>query len=153
MTGLVLVSTMLKNPDLLASVDNGGQLTTMAFAQIPYLGPFILVVGIITFAYSTILGWAYYGERCVEYFSGKIGLIPYRVLYIIVALIAPVLALDLVWLIADILNALMAIPNLIAVLLLSPVIVKETKKYINNLYAVDDTSIPVVKTGIGNDKK
>ena len=153
MTGLVLVSTMLKNPDLLASVDNGGQLTTMAFAQIPYLGPFILVVGIITFAYSTILGWAYYGERCVEYFSGKIGLIPYRVLYIIVALIAPVLALDLVWLIADILNALMAIPNLIAVLLLSPVIVKETKKYINNLDAVDDTSIPVVKTGIGNIKK
>ena len=153
MTGLVLVSTMLKNPDLLASVDNGGQLTTMAFAQIPYLGPFILVVGIITFAYSTILGWAYYGERCVEYFSGKIGLIPYRVLYIIVALIAPVLALDLVWLIADILNALMAIPNLIAVLLLSPVIVKETKKYINNLDAVDDTPIPVVKTGIGNDKK
>ena len=153
MAGLVLVSTMLKNPDLLASVDNGGQLTTMAFAQIPYLGPFILVVGIITFAYSTILGWAYYGERCVEYFSGKIGLIPYRVLYIIVALIAPVLALDLVWLIADILNALMAIPNLIAVLLLSPVIVKETKKYVNNLDAVDDTSIPVVKTGIGNDKK
>ena len=128
MTGLVLVSTMLKNPDLLASVDNGGQLTTMAFAQIPYLGPFILVVGIITFAYSTILGWAYYGERCVEYFSGKIGLIPYRVLYIIVALIAPVLALDLVWLIADILNALMAIPNLLAVLLLSPVIVKETTR-------------------------
>lgn len=153
MTGLVLVSTMLKNPDLLSTVDNGGQLTTMAFAQIPYFGPFILVIGIITFAYSTILGWAYYGERCVEYFSGKKGLIPYRVLYIIVALIAPVLALDLVWLIADILNALMAIPNLIAVLLLSPVIVKETKKYINNLNAVDDTPIPVVKTGIGNDKK
>lgn len=153
MTGLVLVSTMLKSPDILVSVDNGGQLTTMAFAQIPYFGPFILVVGIITFAYSTILGWAYYGERCVEYFSGKKGLIPYRVLYIIVALIAPVLALDLVWLLADILNALMAIPNLIAVLLLSPVIVKETKKYINNLDAVDDTPIPVVKTGIGNDKK
>ena len=103
MTGLVLVSTMLKNPDLLSTVDNGGQLTTMAFSQIPYFGPFILVVGIITFAYSTILGWAYYGERCVEYFAGKFGLIPYRVLYIAVALIAPVLALDLVWLIADIL--------------------------------------------------
>ena len=58
MTGLVLVSTMLKNPDLLSTVDNGGQLTTMAFSQIPYFGPFILVVGIITFAYSTILGWA-----------------------------------------------------------------------------------------------
>ena len=155
MTGLVLVSTMMKNPEMtLRLVDSdGGDLTAVAFSQIPYFGPFILVVGIITFAYSTILGWAYYGERCVEYFSGKIGLIPYRVLYIIVALIAPVLALDLVWLIADILNALMAIPNLIAVLLLSPVIVKETKKYINNLDAVDDTSIPVVKTGIGNDKK
>ena len=153
MTGLVLVSTMLKNPDLLSTVDNGGQLTTMAFSQIPYFGPFILVVGIITFAYSTILGWAYYGERCVEYFAGKFGLIPYRVLYIAVALIAPVLALDLVWLIADILNALLAIPNLIAVLLLSPVIVKETKKYVNTLDAVDDTPIPVVETGIGNSKK
>ncbi len=152
MTGLVLVSTMLKNPELLSSVDNGGQLTTMAFSQIPFFGPFILVVGIITFAYSTILGWAYYGERCVEYFAGKFGLIPYRVLYVAVALIAPVLALDLVWLVADILNALMAIPNLIAVLLLSPVIVKETKKYVNNLDAVDDTPIPVVETGIGNGK-
>ena len=153
MTGLVLVSTMLKNPELLSSVDNGGQLTTMAFSQIPFFGPFILVVGIITFAYSTILGWAYYGERCVEYFAGKFGLIPYRVLYVAVALIAPVLALDLGWLVADILNALMAIPNLIAVLLLSPVIVKETKKYVNNLDAVDDTPIPVVETGIGNGKK
>ena len=153
MTGLVLVSTMLKNPELLSSVDNGGQLTTMAFSQIPFFGPFILVVGIITFAYSTILGWAYYGERCVEYFAGKFGLIPYRVLYVAVALIAPVLALDLVWLVADILNALMAIPNLIAVLLLSPVIVKETKKYVNNLDAVDDTPIPVIETGIGNGKK
>ena len=89
----------------------------------------------------------------MEYFSGKIGLIPYRVLYIIVALIAPVLALDLVWKIADILNALMAIPNLIAVLLLSPVIVKETKKYVKNLDAVDDTPIPVVETGVGKKRK
>ena len=154
MTGLVLVSTMMKNPAIGASqITDGGELTTLAFAQIPYFGPFILVVGIITFAYSTILGWAYYGERCVEYFSGKKGLIPYRILYIIVALIAPVLALDLVWLIADVLNALMAIPNLIAVLLLSPVIVKETRKYINNLDAVDDTPIPVIKTGMGNKKE
>ena len=144
----------MKNPAIGASqITDGGELTTLAFAQIPYFGPFILVVGIITFAYSTILGWAYYGERCVEYFSGKKGLIPYRILYIIVALIAPVLALDLVWLIADVLNALMAIPNLIAVLLLSPVIVKETRKYINNLDAVDDTPIPVIKTGMGNKKE
>ena len=154
MTGLVLVSTIMKNPAINADqIVDGGELTTLAFSQIPYFGPFILVVGIITFAYSTILGWAYYGERCVEYFAGKFGLIPYRVLYIAVALIAPILALDLVWLLADILNALMAIPNLIAVLLLSPVIVKETKKYVNNLDAVDDTPIPVVKTGIGNSEK
>ena len=150
MTGLVLVSTMMKNKEITMNMtSDGGDLTTAAFGQIPYLGPFILVVGIITFAYSTILGWAYYGERCVEYFSGKKGLIPYRVLYIAVALIAPVLALDLVWKIADILNALMAIPNLIAVLLLSPVIVKETRKYIHNLDAVDDAQVPVVETGVG----
>lgn len=150
MTGLVLVSTIMKNPAINADqIVDGGELTTLAFSQIPYFGPFILVVGIITFAYSTILGWAYYGERCVEYFAGRSGLIPYRLLYIAVALIAPILALDLVWLVADILNALMAIPNLIAVLLLSPVIVKETKKYADNLDAVDHTPIPVVKTGIG----
>ncbi len=150
MTGLVLVTTIMKTPAINANeIDNGGVLTSMAFSQIPYLGPVILVVGIISFAYSTILGWAYYGERSVEYFAGKKGLIPYRILYIVVAAVAPVLALDLVWTVADILNALMAIPNLAAVLLLSPVIVSETKKYIDNLDAKDDTPIPVVKTGIG----
>ena len=77
--------------------------------------------------------------------AGKKGLIPYRVLYIAVAVIAPVVALDVVWDIADILNALMAIPNLIAVLLLSPVIVKETKRYLDDLDAKDDTKIPVIK--------
>ena len=146
MTGLVLVSTIMKNPAINANeITDGGVLTSLAFDQIPVIGPLILVVGIISFAFSTILGWAYYGERCVEYFAGKKGLIPYRVLYIAVAVIAPVVALDVVWDIADILNALMAIPNLIAVLLLSPVIVKETKKYLNNLDAKDETEIPVIK--------
>lgn len=146
MTGLVLVSTIMKNPAINANeINDGGVLTSLAFDQIPIIGPLILVVGIISFAFSTILGWAYYGERCVEYFAGKKGLIPYRVLYIAVAVIAPVVALDVVWDIADILNALMAIPNLIAVLLLSPVIVKETKKYLDNLDAKDDTEIPVIK--------
>ena len=146
MTGLVLVSTIIKNPAINANeITDGGVLTSLAFDQIPIIGPLILVVGIISFAFSTILGWAYYGERCVEYFAGKKGLIPYRVLYIAVAVIAPVVALDVVWDIADILNALMAIPNLIAVLLLSPVIVKETKKYLDNLDAKDDTEIPVIK--------
>ena len=146
MTGLVLVSTIMKNPAINANeITDGGVLTSLAFDQIPIIGPLILVVGIISFAFSTILGWAYYGERCVEYFAGKKGLIPYRVLYIAVAVIAPVVAFDVVWDIADILNALMAIPNLIAVLLLSPVIVKETKKYLDNLDAKDDTEIPVIK--------
>ena len=146
MTGLVLVSTIMKNPAINANeITDGGVLTSLAFDQIPIIGPLILVVGIISFAFSTILGWAYYGERCVEYFAGKKGLIPYRVLYIAVAVIAPVVALDVVWDIADILNALMAIPNLIAVLLLSPIIVKETKKYLDDLDAKDDTEIPVIK--------
>ena len=142
MTGLVLVTSIMKNPSIdMGSITDGGVLTTLAFQQIPVLGPVILVVGIISFAYSTVLGWAYYGERCVEYFTGKKGLIPYRVLYIAVAAIAPVISLNLVWTVADILNALMAIPNLVAVLLLSNVIVAETRKYINDLDARDD--IPV----------
>lgn len=146
LTGLVLVSTIMKNPAINANeVSDGGVLTSMAFSQIPVIGPIILVVGIISFAYSTVLGWAYYGERCVEYFGGKRALVPYRILYIIVAAIAPVAALDLVWLIADTLNAFMAIPNLIAVLALSSVIVAETRKYINNIDARDTTPVPVVK--------
>lgn len=145
MTGLVLVTSIMKNPSIdMGNITDGGILTTLAFSQIPVLGPLILVVGIISFAYSTVLGWAYYGERCVEYFAGKKGLIPYRVLYILVAAIAPVVSLNLVWTIADILNALMAIPNLAAVLLLSNVIVRETKKYINNLELKDDTKIQVI---------
>ncbi len=146
MTGLVLVTTIMKNPSINADqIENGGVLTSMAFGQIPVLGPVILTLGIISFAYSTILGWAYYGERCVEYFAGSKVMFVYRILYLLVAAIAPIVALDLVWLIADTLNALMAIPNLVAVLLLSNVIVKETKKYINDLDAKDDTPVPVIK--------
>ena len=149
MTGLVLVTTIMKNPTINANeIADGGVLTSLAFGQIPYIGPIILTLGMISFAYSTILGWAYYGERCVEYFAGKAGkgvLIVYRLLYIGVAAIAPIVALDLVWLIADTLNAFMAIPNLVAVLLLSNEIVKDTKKYINDLDAKDDTPIPVIK--------
>lgn len=145
LTGLVLVSTIMKNPAINADqIEDGGVLTTLAFGQIPVLGPIILTLGIICFAYSTILGWAYYGERAVEYFAGKKGLMPYRILYIAVAAIAPIVALDVVWALADILNALMAIPNLIAVLLLSNVIAKETKKYINNLDAWDEDPVPVL---------
>ena len=77
MTGLVLVSTIMKNPNInMADVTDGGQLTTIAFGQIPVLGPIILVVGIITFAWSTILGWSYYGERCAEYLMGRKAILP-----------------------------------------------------------------------------
>lgn len=145
MTGLVLVTSIMKNPSIdMGAISDGGILTTLAFAQIPFLGPAILVVGIISFAYSTVLGWAYYGERCVEYFAGKAGLLPYRVLYILVAVIAPVVSLNLVWKIADILNALMAVPNLVAVLLLSNVVARETKKYLNNIDEKDESKIPVI---------
>ncbi len=146
MTGLVLVSSIMKNPNIdVSNIDNGGQLTTLAFGQIPYLGPIILVFGIVTFAYSTILGWSYYGERCVEYLFGKKGCGVYRVLYVAVLVVGPIISLNLVWDIADTLNALMAIPNLVAILLLSKVIVKETKYYLNNLDEKDNTEIPVVK--------
>lgn len=143
MTGLVLVTSIMKNPAIdVTNIRDGGVLTSLAFEQIPVLGPAILVLGIISFAFSTVLGWAYYGERCIEYFAGKRVLIPYRILYIAVAVIAPVVSLNLIWLIADTLNALMAIPNLVAVLLLSPVIVAETRKYLDRINEKDTTPIP-----------
>ncbi len=142
-TGLVLVSSIMKNPGIdVRNINDGGELTSLAFAQIPYIGKGILVVGIVSFAFSTILGWAYYGERCAEYLGGRKILIPYRIFYVASILAAPLITLDLVWNLADTFNALMAIPNLIALLLLSGVIVKETKTYINDIDRVDHTEIP-----------
>ena len=147
-TGLVLISTIMKNPAVdMASIANGGQMTTIAFAQIPYIGPAILVFSIITFAYSTILGWSYYGERAAEYLIGRRAILPYKLVFLAVVVFSPVLALDLMWSIADILNALMAIPNLIAVLLLSGVIAQETRHCLKNLDEEDMTEIPVVDRG------
>ncbi|MDO4270399.1 MAG: sodium:alanine symporter family protein [Eubacteriales bacterium] len=145
MTGLVLVTTIMKNPQInMDMIQNGGQMTTAAFSQIPVIGPAILVIGIITFAYSTILGWSYYGERAAEYLLGRKAILPYKIIFTAIVVVGPVLALDLVWTIADILNALMAVPNLIAVLLLSGVIAKETKYYLAHLDEKDETEIPVV---------
>lgn len=146
LTGLVLVSSILKNPAIdVSNITDGGELSTLAFGQIPYLGPLILTVGIITFAYSTLLGWSYYGERCTEYLFGKHALIPYRILYLLVLTVAPMISLNLVWEAADTLNALMAIPNLVAVLLLSGRIAKETKYYLQGrLDEVDKDEIPIV---------
>ena len=146
LTGLVLVSSILKNPTIdVSNITDGGELSTLAFGQIPYLGPVILTVGIITFAYSTLLGWSYYGERCTEYLFGKRALIPYRILYLIVLTAAPMISLNLVWEAADTLNAFMAIPILVAVLFLSGRIARETRYYLNGrLDEVDDDDIPVV---------
>lgn len=145
MTGLVIVSSCIKNPNIDTVNIEGGSLTSAAFAQIPVIGTPILVVGIVLFAFSTILGWSYYGERCVEYLFGHKGIMPYKILFIIVLLIAPITALDLVWTMSDIFNALMALPNIFAILVLSPVIAKETNYYLygNRLEEFDRTEIPV----------
>lgn len=144
MTGLVLVSSIIKNPAI--DVSDGGDLTYKAFQQIPVIGTPILVIGIAAFAYSTILGWSYYGERCVEYLFGRGGMIPYKLIFVFILLVGPVIKLDLVWTMADIFNALMSIPNLIAVVVLSPVVVKETNYYLygNRLDEYDKTKLPVV---------
>lgn len=145
MTGLVLVTTVMKNPSInIETLENGGQMTSAAFAQIPVLGPVILVIGIITFAYSTILGWSYYGERCAEYLLGHKAILPYKILFTAIVVIGPVLALDLVWSISNILNALMAVPNLVAVLLLSGMIAADTRHYLADLDEKDTAEIPVI---------
>lgn len=130
-TGLVLVTSILKNPAIdMASAGDGGGLTTLAFAQIPVIGPGILIIGIVSFAFSTILGWSYYGERCMEYIFGSKSLIIYRFLYVLVAAAAPLVQLNLVWELSDVLNGCMALPNLVALLFLSGEIKEETEKYL-----------------------
>jgi AGCS family alanine or glycine:cation symporter len=146
MTGLVVVSYEVA-PNGSTGFSNGGALVNEAFAQIPYIGPPILTFGLITFAFSTILGWSYYGERGAEYLFGSRINIPYRVLYTIVVLVGATVPLGLVWNIADTLNGLMIIPNIIGVLLLSGIIAADTKKYLegDHIGDVDATPIPTVE--------
>lgn len=129
LTGLVLVSSIIAYPDI--DYTNGGALTKMAFEKIPVVGAPLLTFGIITFAFSTILGWSYYGERAVEYLSGKRYLVIYRVLYIAAVFAGAVVQLTVVWNLADLLNGLMAIPNLISLLALAGVIVAETRQSVD----------------------
>lgn len=144
-TGVTLVTTIMKNPDInMSSIQNGGQMTTAAFSQIPVLGSIILVFGIITFAYTTVLGWSYYGERCAEYLFGKRATIFFKIIFVFVILLGPVIELYIVWSLSDIFNALMAIPNIIALVFTSGLIAKETKKWLNNLEGTDDTEIPTL---------
>lgn len=128
LTGLVLVSSIIAYPDI--DYTHGGTLTKAAFSKIPMIGTTILTVGIFTFAFSTILGWSYYAEKAVEYLGGKRWIKFYRIIWIIAIYLGSVMNLTLVWNIADSMNALMAIPNLLSLLLLSGIAVKETRKYL-----------------------
>ncbi|MDR0410094.1 MAG: sodium:alanine symporter family protein [Spirochaetaceae bacterium] len=145
MTGLVIVSYEVA-PNGSSGFSNGGALTSEAFSQIHGIGPIVLTFGLMTFAFSTILGWSYYGERGAEYLFGSKINVPYRVLYTIVVFVGAAVPLGLVWEIADTLNGLMIIPNIIAVLLLSDIIVKETNKYLpgNHIGDVDTDPIPLI---------
>lgn len=130
LTGLVLVSSILAFPDIDSS--QGGALTKAAFSKIPVVGTIVLTVGILTFAFSTILGWSYYAERAIEYLGGKRLIKYYRVIWIGAIYAGSVLNLAVVWNLADSMNSLMAIPNLLSLLLLSGVIASDTRKYLWN---------------------
>ena len=128
LTGLVIVSSVIAYPDI--SFDNGATLTKAAFSKIPVVGTPLLTFGLLTFAFSTILGWCYYGERAVEYLKGKRWVLVFRVLYMLAVFAGSVMNLAVVWNLADCMNALMAIPNLISLLCLNGILVHETRKYL-----------------------
>ena len=150
LTGIVLVSTMLANPDIASdilanpTVYSGAMLASEAFSKIPYIGTPILVLGMVAFSYTTILGWSYYGNRCITYLFGRYAIRPYQVVYVAVAFLGAIGVGDIVWTISDIGNALMAIPNIVVVLLLSGMIARETRHYVydGNLDEPDDAPIP-----------
>ena len=113
---------------------NGAAMTESAFTMaFPAFGSLLLLVGLVLFAFTTILGWDYYGERCVEYLMGVKAILPYRIIFICLIACGPFLKLEEIWVLADIVNGLMAIPNLIALIALSGVVVAETKAYQKHL--------------------
>ena len=151
LTGIVLVSTMLAYPEVVTSIAEGritagADLTSAAFASIPYVGTPILVIGMVLFSYSTILGWSYYGNRCVTYLFGRKAIRPYQVLYVLAAFLGAVGIADVVWTVSDITNALMAIPNIVVTLMLSGLIARETKHYVwdKNLDEKVEEEIPLL---------
>ncbi len=127
-TGLTIVSSVLANDSM--DWQTTGVLTQQAFSTIPYVGTLILSFSLITFAFSTILGWSYYGEKAVEYLVGKRFIRAYRVLWILVVILGSTMSLTVVWDIADILNALMSIPNLVSLIALSGLMVRDTQYFL-----------------------
>jgi AGCS family alanine or glycine:cation symporter len=138
MTGIVVVNSGYWQQGL-----QGASLTKAAFSAIPVVGPIVLTVGLLTFVFSTILGWSYYGEKSVEYLLGKKAIMPYRILWVVFVYVGSVFSLGLVWNMSDLANGLMAILNLISLLALSGVIVSETKKYLweDNLEGISEEVI------------
>jgi len=125
LTGLTILVTGVWSGDL-----NGVALTQSAFSTVfSYFGPSLLTIFLVLFAFTTILGWNYYGERCFEFLFGVRFIWLYRVVFVVMVLLGGFIELDMVWIIADIVNALMALPNLIALIVLSPVVISETRKY------------------------
>jgi len=126
MTGLVILISGVWD-----SGKNGAELTTAAYSNtaLGSFGGLVVTIGLILFAYSTIIGWSYYGEKSIEYLFGEVAIKPYRVLWVVFVAVGAFLKLDLVWALSDCFNGLMAFPNLIALIMLSPVIVKETRNY------------------------
>ncbi|QQR74490.1 MAG: sodium:alanine symporter family protein [Holophagales bacterium] len=125
MTGLVLVNSGEWQNGL-----KGAALTKAAFSDIPWVGPTVLSVGLLTFVFSTILGWSYYGEKAAEYLFGEGAILPYRVAWVIAVMVGSVATLSAVWTFADIANGLMAVPNLVSLLALSGVLVAETREHL-----------------------
>lgn len=129
MTGIVIVSSVLHIPEQFAGVADDGY-TQIAFSQLPGIGGYILAISLTIFAFTTILGWAYYGERSMEYLFGFKSTWVYKIVFLIILYIGSVTSLGLIWSFSDLMNGLMAFPNLIALLLLSGIVVKETKYYL-----------------------
>ena len=130
LTGLVIaITNVLGTTDASGSLVTGSSLAILAFGKSIPFGKYIVAISIIPFAYSTILGWAYYGEKCVEYFSGIRGIVPFRIIFTITVFMGTILNLDVVWAFANIMNGLMAFPNLIGLLLMGGIVANETKLF------------------------
>ncbi|MCE2982496.1 MAG: sodium:alanine symporter family protein [Parachlamydia sp.] len=143
-TGLVLgVTGVFGQTDAAGKVLNGASMTVAAYESVFTGGGYVVTIGLILFAFTTLLGWAYYGEKCVEYLFGLKSVLFYRILFILVIIPGAVLELDIVWKISDIFNGLMAFPNLIALCALSSVVISETNSFLEVLKKEREEKIPL----------